>query len=138
MPGKQHPVWHQVATDHAEVLALSGRAKEAHALYDEVLASELATRSTALPNTQRSRAELALAEHAWADAATFAEHSVAGFEAAGGKDNPELWRPLAALARAQIGLGKLDVAVVDRAIAIGEHVALPAQDLDPIRALRPH
>jgi tetratricopeptide (TPR) repeat protein len=125
-----------VATDYAETLTAAGRYKEARAIYDEVLALEAKTSSTALPQTQMSRAELALAEHQYADAASNADRAVAGYEAAGGKDNPELWRPLSDLAFARQALGKPASEVrplLERAIAIGERVHLHELDLAPTR-----
>ena len=76
-------------------------------------------------------------EHAWADAAAFSERAIAGFEAAGGKDNPELWQPLTWLARAKIGLAQGAAArpLLERAIAIGEHAQLAAADLAPAREI---
>jgi tetratricopeptide (TPR) repeat protein len=135
-PGVDHPTYHVVATDYAESLTAAGRYKEARALYDEVFALEAKTSSTTLPQTQVSRAELALVEHQYADAASYSERSVAGYEAAGGKDNPELWRPLSSLGRAKLALGKPASEVrplLERAIAIGERIKLHELDLAATR-----
>src|SRR5205823_7712763 len=103
--------------------------------FDDLIAIEQRVRSTALPMTLASRAELALAEHAWADTVTFAQHSVEGFEAQGGKDNPELWRPLATLGRAELELGKRDDARVhlERAVAIAGKLELTADGIAKAR-----
>ena len=61
--------------------------------------------------------------------------AAAAFEASGGVDNPALWRPLTALAKAKIGLGKPAEArpLLQRAIAIGEKAQVDASDLAPAR-----
>jgi tetratricopeptide (TPR) repeat protein len=135
-PGPDHPTYHVVATDYAETLTAAGRLEEARALYDELFALEAKTSSTTLPQTQTSRAELALVEHQYAEAASQAERAVAGFEAAGGKDNPDLWRPLSSLGRARLALGKPPSEVrpvLERALAIGEVIKLHELDLAPTR-----
>jgi tetratricopeptide (TPR) repeat protein len=134
-PGKDQYSYHVVATDHADVLRAAGRIAEARSLYEDTLALEAKTHSTALPTTQTSRAELALAEKAWSDAEAYAEKAVAGFEAAGGAENPELWRPLTALGRAKIGLGKKADArpLLEHAMAIGQRVHLPDALIAPTR-----
>jgi len=130
IPGKDHPTWHQIATDQAEVLTSAGMYKEAGELFDEILMLEEKTHSTILPVTQTSRAELALAEHAWEQARTFAKLGVAGFEAAGGPNNPELVRALTALGRAQVELHDADAkATLERAAAIAAHTELAPPDL---------
>jgi len=135
IPGKDSPDYHVVATDRADAVVAEGKLAEAHALFDELLAQENALHSTTLPMTQTSRAQLALAEGKPADAQMFAELAIAGFEAAGGKDNPELWRPLAALGRALAALGKPADArsVLERSIAIGTAVQLAPAQLQPAR-----
>jgi len=100
-----------------------------------VLVLEEQNHSTVLPVTQAARAELAVAEKQWADAARFAEQSIAGYEASGGKDNPALWRPLTALGRARLGAGQTAAAreLLARAVAVGEKAAVSAADLAPTR-----
>ena len=136
IPGKDSPDYHVVATDHADAVVAEGKLAEAHALFDELLARETALHSTTLPMTQTSRAQLALAEGRPAEAASFAELAIAGFESAGGKDNPELWRPLAALGRALAALGKPADAreALERSLAIGTAVQLAPAQLQPARA----
>ena len=137
LPGPTDPSYHTIATDRADALVAAGRLADAHAAFDAVLALEDKHHSTTLPATLASRARLALVEHAWADAASFAERSIAGFEAAGTKDNPELWRPLTALAEARLGAGDARAArpLVERALAIGQKSNIPDDDLAPTRAL---
>ncbi|MGE5183193.1 MAG: tetratricopeptide repeat protein, partial [Acidobacteriota bacterium] len=129
--GDQHSAYFQVVTDTCDTLIAAGKLADAHALFDQILAAEAKTASSVLPATQASRAELALADKAWADARTFAEQSVAGYEAAGGKDNPALWRPLTALGRAELALARKDAAraALERALAIAEKAQIPAADL---------
>jgi eukaryotic-like serine/threonine-protein kinase len=136
-PGEDNYSFHIVVTDHAEILRALSKLDDARAAYDRALALEAKTQSTALPTTQASRAELALIEKQWAQAAELAALSVTGFERTGGVDNPELWRPLAALGRALAEQGKPDDARValDRAIKIGERIHLQ-QELAPARAAR--
>jgi hypothetical protein len=100
-----------------------------------VLATEIALHSTTLPVTQTSRAQLALAEKQYAEAERFATLAIAGFEAAGGKDNPELWRPLAALGRALAAENKATDArtALEKSIAIGTRVQLAPALLQPAR-----
>ena len=136
IPGKDSPDYHVVATDRADAVVAEGKLAEAHALFDDLLAQENALHSTTLPMTQTSRAQLALAEGKPADAQAYAELAITGFETAGGKDNPELWRPLAVLGRALALLGKPADArpVLERAIAIGTAVQLAPAQLQPARA----
>jgi tetratricopeptide (TPR) repeat protein len=135
-PGKDHPTYQQVATDYAETLTAAQRFGEARALYDETLASEARTSSAVVSRTLMSRSELALAEHAWKDAESYAQRAVASFEAAGGKENPELWRPLTDLARARIELARPAAEtkpLLERALAIGEHIKLAPFELAATR-----
>jgi tetratricopeptide (TPR) repeat protein len=134
-PGRDHPDYQVVATDRADVLVKQSKLAEARAVFDDLLPREQASHSTTLATTQSSRAELALAAHAWAEAATFADQAIAGFEAAGGQDNPELWRPLTALGRAKLELAKpADArAALERAIAIGTRIHLTPAELQPAR-----
>jgi tetratricopeptide (TPR) repeat protein len=137
LPGKEHPAYHTVASDHAAVLVSLGRLTEAHAAFDELLVIAEKVHSATLPAILTARAELALAEKAFADAVTFAQRAIAGYEAAGGAQNPELWQPLSLLARADLGLGKVAEArpLLERAIALGEKIQLAAQELAPIRVV---
>jgi serine/threonine-protein kinase len=137
VPGTGHPAYHQVATDYAELLVAAGRLGDARRVYDETLALERGSASTILPKTQTARANLAVVEQNWADAAAFAEQAIAGFEAEGGKDQPELWQPLTALARAKLALHDRDAAraLLDRAMAIADKAHIPEHDLAPTRAV---
>jgi tetratricopeptide (TPR) repeat protein len=135
-PGTSHPLYHELATNHAELLVAAGRAAEAHALYDELLDLLGKHKSSMLPLTLTSRAELALAERQWSVAASFADRAIAGYEAAGGKDDPGLWRPLTALARAKTATGDAAGArpLLERALAIGGKFSIVPQDLEPTQA----
>ena len=135
VPGPTSETYHQLLTDYADTYVAAGKLAEAKHMFDDAFALELAAKSTILPISQTSRAELALVEHAWVEAASFADKAIAGFEATGGKDNPALWRPLAALANARIGQGKPAEAkpLLERAIAIGEKSQIDAGDLVPAR-----
>ena len=136
IPGKDSPDYHVIETDRADAAVAEGKLAEAHALFDDVLARETALHSTTLPVTQTSRAQLALAEGKPAEAQAYAEQALSGFETAGGKDNPERWRPLSALGRALAALGKPDDArkALDSAIAIGTTLQLAPALLEPARA----
>ena len=133
--GASHSSYHQVATDTCDTLIAAGKLADAHALFDDVLPIEIKTGSSVLPATQSSRAELALAEKAWREAQGYAEQSITGYEAAGGKDNPALWRPLTALGRAELALDQKDAAkaTLERAVAIGDKAQIPAADLATTR-----
>jgi len=136
LPGKDSPDYHVIETDRADAVVAEGKLAEAHALFDDVLARETVLHSTTLPMTQTSRAQLALAEGKPGEAQLYAEQAISGYAAAGGKDNPELWRPLAALGRALAALGKpVDArAALEHAIAIGTTVQLAPTLLQPARA----
>jgi tetratricopeptide (TPR) repeat protein/tRNA A-37 threonylcarbamoyl transferase component Bud32 len=133
-PGEQDPDYHVVVTTRGEVLTAMQRYEQARAVFDEVLALEDKSHSATLPVTETSRAELALAMHAWPDAARHAERAVAGFEAAAA-DNPQLWHPLTVLARAEIAQGHVAAArpLLERALAIAQKVHLPEEELAPTR-----
>jgi non-specific serine/threonine protein kinase/serine/threonine-protein kinase len=135
IPGKDSPDYHVIQTDLADAIVAQGKLAEAHALFDELLAAETALHSTTLPVTQTSRAQLALAEKQFADAERFATQAIAGFEAAGGKENPELWRPLAALGRALSAENKPAEArkALEGSLAIGTRVQLAPSLLLPAR-----
>ncbi len=134
LPGKQHPMYHQLLTDYGGILAAAGQYAGARARYDEAIALEDPA-SAVLPSTQTGRAELAVRERRWDEAAGYAERAIAGYETAGGKDNPELWRALAALARAKLGAGKPAEArpLLERALAIGDKAQITPEDLQPLR-----
>ncbi|HEY0253480.1 MAG TPA: serine/threonine-protein kinase [Kofleriaceae bacterium] len=135
IPGKDTPDYDVVATDRADAVVAQGKLVEAHGMFDELLASEVARRSTTLPATQTSRAQLALVEKAWGDAERFARQAITGFEAAGGKDNPELWRPMSVLGRALAAEAKAADAKValQRAVEIGTGLQLAPALLLPAR-----
>jgi tetratricopeptide (TPR) repeat protein len=135
VPGTEHSMYHQLATDYSDTLIAAGKLADAHKWLDELLALERRTSSSVLPATLAARAELALADRAWSDAQAFAEQSIAGYETAGGKDDPALWRPLTALGRAQLELGRPAPAraTLSRALAIGEKGQIDAIDLAQTR-----
>jgi hypothetical protein len=120
-PGSAHPLFHIVATTRGQVMLAQGKPADAAKALDAVLALEDAAKSPVLSTTLAARGDVALAMSAWADAAAFDARAIAIVEAASGKDSPELWRPLAGLARAKAGLGDRAAARVAarRAVAIG-------------------
>jgi tetratricopeptide (TPR) repeat protein len=130
-------MYHQVATDYADMLTTLGRFDEAKQLLDRVFAAEEANKSTVVGETNTARAKLALAEKAWPEAVSFAQRSVAAFETQGGLENPKLGEPLTVLAKAKIGAGDTTGArpLLERAIAIGERSAITDYDLKPTREL---
>jgi len=137
MLGKAAPMYHAIATTHAEALYAAGRGAEARKLYDEVLALEAEHKSPYLPATLASRAELSIDAKKWNEVVDFETRAIAAFEAASGKDAPDLWRPLVGLARAKLAQGK-DAearALLERAIAIGERAQVPSEQLEPARKL---
>ncbi len=140
VPGTGHPMYHQLATDYGDTLVIAKRFAEAHVQFDATFAFEQAASSTIIPATQASRAYLALAEQAWTDAASFAEKSIAGYEAVGGKDNPALWRPLTALGKAKIGENKPADArlAFERAVAIATKGSVDESDIAPTREALSH
>jgi hypothetical protein len=124
-------------TTYAEVLTSLGRLPEARTSLDAVMVIEARVKSTILPTSQASRAELEIAAKAYADAVKFAEQSIAGFEAASGLENPELWRPLTLLAKAKLGTGDKAAAkpLLERAMAIGTKSGVSDHDLVETKAL---
>jgi eukaryotic-like serine/threonine-protein kinase len=137
LPGVEHPAYHETATTYAEVVALLGRIDEARTVTDEVLAIEARTKSVTLPVTQSARAEIELAQRAWSDAARFAEQAIASFEKQGGAENPELWRPLSALARAKLATADAATAkrAAERALAIAEKAGIGDYHIATLRTL---
>ncbi|HEY4222158.1 MAG TPA: tetratricopeptide repeat protein, partial [Myxococcota bacterium] len=131
VPGPAHPLTHTVATTRAEIFVDRGELAKAHAAFDDVLAQESKVSSPMLPTTRASRGQLALVEKNWAEAATFFEPSIAGFEKAGGNDAADLWRPLIGLGLAKLHLGDKPQAKVllERGIAIGDKTQVKASDL---------
>ncbi len=136
VPGPTSETYHQLLTDYADTYVAAGKLVEAKHMFDDAFALEAQTKSVILPVSQTSRAELALVERAWPEAATFADQAIAGFEGLGGKENPLLWRPLTALAHARIAQGKPADArpLLERAITIGDKAQIDAGDLAPARA----
>ena len=133
--GKNHPLYHTVATTYAETLAAAHKWPEAHAAFDETIALETTNHSPLLPTTLTSRAQLALVEKQYAEAADFAQRAVAGLETAGGTENPELWLPLTKLGIAKLALGQRDAAkaALERSLAIAEKVKISDTELGPTR-----
>lgn len=136
MPGKDTPDYDVVATDRADAIVAQGQLTEARGDLDALIASEDAARSITLPTTRTSRAQLALIEKDYVGAARFASAAIAGYEAAGGAQNPELWRASAILGRAFAGAGRTTDAraPLERAITIGERVQLAPVHLAPAKA----
>ncbi|HTR53297.1 MAG TPA: serine/threonine-protein kinase [Kofleriaceae bacterium] len=135
--GEGNPLSHAVLTTRAEALAAAGRRPDARAQFDQAIALETRYSSPYLAATLTSRGALELAEKKWRDAAAFDERAITAAEAAGGKESPELWLPLAGLARADVELGKRADArpLLERALAIGAKAQVPARDLAPARDL---
>jgi len=135
VPGTLHPSYHVIATDYAELLFNAGRIAASRAMLDDLLALEQRTNSSALPQTRTVRANLAVSEHAWSDAESFARGAIAMLEAEGGAEQPELWKPLASLARAKLGMGDSAAArdLFTRALLIAEKAGVPTHDLQPLR-----
>ena len=138
VPGTAHPLYHTVLTTLGEIRQAAGDRAGARTALDEALALETKTTSPMLPTTLASRADLAIADKAYADAAALAGRAVAALEAAGGAMNPELWRPLASLATAHRELKHLPLAraSADRALAIAAASKLADPDLAELQALR--
>jgi len=124
-----------VATTEGEILTAMGKPTEARAAFDAVVDLEMLTNSPVRGTTFTSLGELELDQHAWADAVTFEKDAIEAFEAMGGKDALDLWKPLAGLARAQRALDpKADVRpLLTRAVAIATKAKVLDADLAPIR-----
>jgi len=135
--GEANPLSHAVLTTRAEALAAAGRRPDARVQYDQAIALETKYSSPFLAATLASRGALELADKKWRDAAAFEERAVAVAETTGGKESPDLWEPLAGLARADFELGKRADArpLLERALAIGARAQIPAQDLAPAKDL---
>jgi tetratricopeptide (TPR) repeat protein len=133
--GKNHPLYHTVATTYAETLAAAHRNKEARAAFDDTIALETATHSPLLPTTLTSKAQLAIDEKKYGEAADLAQQAVSGLETAGGTDNPELWLPLSKLGIAKLALGQRDAAktALDRSVEIAEKVKISEAELGATR-----
>jgi tetratricopeptide (TPR) repeat protein len=137
IPGTGNPIYHVIATTEAEILGASGKLVESRAAFDAVLALEDKLKSPELATTLASRAALELGDHKWALAAQLEERSIALYEASGGPEHLSLWKPLAGLAQARLGLDpKADVkALLDRAIAIGIKAQISPDDMRSVRAI---
>ncbi|MDB4958911.1 MAG: serine/threonine kinase family protein [Myxococcales bacterium] len=135
--GEANPLYHAVATTHAEALAAAGHLTEARAELDEIVSLEVKASSALLGETLTSRGTIEIGAKQWTSAQGFDQRAIATFEATNGKDSPELRLPLIGLAQAAIGLGKPAEArpLLVRAIQIGEKSQLGASDLAPTRAL---
>jgi tetratricopeptide (TPR) repeat protein len=138
-PGKKQYNYHEIATDHADVLISAGRLADARTALDELVPIEEEVKAATLPRTLAIRAELALAEHAWPTAVADAERSLQLYDAAS-KDNPETWRPRAALGRAQLALGKRDEgrASLEQAIEIAAKLHVDSPQLTATRDALAH
>jgi tetratricopeptide (TPR) repeat protein/predicted Ser/Thr protein kinase len=136
--GTDHPSYHQVVTDYGAALAAAGKLAESQRVFDDVLVLEKKSASSITPKTLSERAKLALAEHRPAEAEAFATESIAGFEAQGGKDQPELWLPLVYLADAKIARNDAAAArpLVERALASATKAHIPDHDLAPLREVQ--
>ncbi|MDB4957631.1 MAG: hypothetical protein JWO36_5200 [Myxococcales bacterium] len=137
VPGRDHPIFHTVETTRAELLTAAGKYAEARAVFEPLIVLEDNTKSPMLPTTLCSRGDLALAEHDLTGAEAYFARAVALVETTGGKDSPELWRPLTGLARTRVTTGdtKTPRPLLDRAIAVGEKAQVDALDLAPTREL---
>jgi len=137
MLGKAAPMYHAIATTHAEALAAAGRTAEAVKAYDEVLVLEEQHRSPYLAHTLASRAVLSLDAKKWPEAVELENRSITTFEAASGKETPDLFKPLAGMGQAKLGQGKAAEAraYLERALAIAAKSQLGANDVDPVKRL---
>ncbi|HEY4180814.1 MAG TPA: serine/threonine-protein kinase [Kofleriaceae bacterium] len=136
VPGPKHPLYHIISTTHAEVLATLGKAVEARAEYETLIAAETSLKSPILGTSLSSYAQFAVDQHDYTLAISMAEPAITAIEAAGGKDAADLWRPLASLAYAKIATNETAAArpLLDRAIAIAEQQQVKTSDLAPARA----
>jgi tetratricopeptide (TPR) repeat protein len=137
VPGPTHPMFHQLATDYGDTLVAAQRYVDARKHFDAVFAMEAAVKSPIVPATQTSRAQLALAERDWKGSVAWAAKAVAGYESAGGANNPMLWKPLTALARGKLGLARPAEArpYLQRALDIAKQAQTPDDDIAPTKDL---
>jgi tetratricopeptide (TPR) repeat protein/predicted Ser/Thr protein kinase len=137
VPGVDNPMYQQIATDYADTLVAANRPADARTLLDAVIAVEDKQASALLPLTLAARADAAVAAKAWDDAAADADRSISGYEAAGGKDNAPLWRPLTTRARVALAHGHAADArpLLERAIAIGQRAQVTDEDLAATRQM---
>ena len=135
VPGPTSSLYHVVATTEAEILTALGRFADARAAFDATIELETKAQSIELPTTLASRGALEFDAGKWASAASYDERSIAAYEAIGGKDHLEMWRPLAALADARRKLDpKADVKpLLERAVEIANKAQVKESDLAPIR-----
>ncbi|HEY1550319.1 MAG TPA: serine/threonine-protein kinase [Kofleriaceae bacterium] len=140
VPGTTSPLYHVVATTEAEVLSSQGNVAAARAAFDAAIDLEQKTTSPVLATTLASRAELELAQHAYADAIALDERSIIAFETMGGKDALDLWRPLAGLATAKRAVDpRADVrAILTRAVAIATKAQVRDAEVAPLREALAH
>ena len=124
-------------TTFGEVQQAGGDLPAARATLDRALELETQASSPMLATTLTSRAELALAERAFPEAAALAKRAITSLEAAGGTANPELWRPLAKLAMAHYAMNQPALAkeAADRSLAIAAAAKLSDPELDQLRAM---
>ncbi|MGE3766472.1 MAG: tetratricopeptide repeat protein [Kofleriaceae bacterium] len=139
VPGTAHPLYHTVLTTLGEVQQSFDDLASARASIDRALALETESKSPMLATTLTSRADLALAERKWSDAIAYAERAIAALEASGGAQNPELWRPLSKLARAQQELKQPALArkSAERALAIIDAAKIDEPEAVALRSLVP-
>jgi hypothetical protein len=122
------------------VLSSQGNVAAARAAFDAAIDLEQKTTSPVLATTLASRAELELAQHAYADAIALDERSIIAFETMGGKDALDLWRPLAGLATAKRAVDpRADVrAILTRAVAIATKAQVRDAEVAPLREALAH
>jgi len=137
MIGKPAPMYHAISTTYAEALHAAGREVEARKTYDEIIALEEQYKSPFLAATLASRATVAIDGKRWAEAVDLEARSIAVFEAASGKETPDLFKPLFGMGQAKLAQGKPAEArtFLERALAIGTKSQLGPHDLGPLRAL---
>ncbi|HTR51157.1 MAG TPA: serine/threonine-protein kinase [Kofleriaceae bacterium] len=135
--GDANPLTQAVATTRAEALAAEGRLADSRAQYDAVLAIEAKLQSPLYGATLTSRMTTELGARQWTAAADFAQRAIAVIEVGEGRDAPDLWQPLAGLARADVELGRRADArpLLERSIAIAQKAQIGAGELDPVKKL---
>jgi tetratricopeptide (TPR) repeat protein len=134
--GRGHPYNIIVTATLGEMLLLANRIDEARAPLDESVKLAERTRSPYLAAALTARARLARIDKKWTESAAMDTRAIALLEKSAGKDAPEMWKPLTGLALAKIALKQPGAArpLLERALAIGEKVRLPANMLEPTRA----